>query len=263
MAGSASLASLLGGASIDGASSTASSECDFGALQCALGASGGGGGKKGGALRAPAGASRHGRNASSESSASGAAASGGGGGGDPLQHQQPRQGWLARLCGFIGGALSPRGPGDNDTTLAERVANVLTAAPMLACGYHMLRTRSSHHGRLFGGAFVAVSLVASAYHAASGAMRCAMRKLDYWCALCKRGRRGDAGAAAPPLAPPLSAAPITRLPTSPARPPAGASRWRPLRCATRVAWRCRPRRRRWRSPPSRCAPRTSRASTSC
>jgi hypothetical protein len=74
----------------------------------------------------------------------------------------------------------PHGPGLNDTTLAERLANVVTAAPFALIGVYTLRTRASPAARHFGASFIAVGVVAGAYHAATGTAREVLRKCDYY-----------------------------------------------------------------------------------
>lgn len=42
------------------------------------------------------------------------------------------------------------------------------------------RARKTPQGKRFGSSMVSVGMAATAYHAASGDLRCALRKLDYW-----------------------------------------------------------------------------------
>lgn len=60
--------------------------------------------------------------------------------------QQRRQGpirrvlqWLVRGARAVACHVGPQGPGENDSTLAERVFNVLTSVPFIAVGMHSLR----------------------------------------------------------------------------------------------------------------------------
>ncbi|CAL8462760.1 g2293 [Coccomyxa elongata] len=64
--------------------------------------------------------------------------------------------------------------------MRERVINVVTSLPFLVVGMHTRRARQTPEGKRFGSCLVAVGASATAYHAASGQLRCALRKLDYW-----------------------------------------------------------------------------------
>lgn len=107
--------------------------------------------------------------------------------------------WVVHSVRFAARCVSPQGMGNNDTTLGERVVNVLTSLPFIAVGLHSLWHPSNGPARRsFGASFVATGLIAAGYHASTGAVREVMRKLDYWSiALTSCVLRRAAGVRAP------------------------------------------------------------------
>eukprot|EP00195_Chlamydomonas_chlamydogama_P004869 CAMPEP_0202901024 /NCGR_PEP_ID=MMETSP1392-20130828/12742_1 /ASSEMBLY_ACC=CAM_ASM_000868 /TAXON_ID=225041 /ORGANISM="Chlamydomonas chlamydogama, Strain SAG 11-48b" /LENGTH=273 /DNA_ID=CAMNT_0049587507 /DNA_START=202 /DNA_END=1023 /DNA_ORIENTATION=- len=91
---------------------------------------------------------------------------------------------LASFGGVIAaattGLLSPTGPGGCDHNPLERCANCATSVPYVLCGVHAMKNRKTRAGRLWGASLVGVGAASCAFHASSGSIRPACRKLDFW-----------------------------------------------------------------------------------
>ncbi|GAX77488.1 hypothetical protein CEUSTIGMA_g4932.t1 [Chlamydomonas eustigma] len=76
--------------------------------------------------------------------------------------------------------LSPQGPGVCDHNKYERCANCVTSAPYVLCGIHSIKHRRTTAGKMWGASLVGVGMASCAFHASSGDIRPACRRLDFW-----------------------------------------------------------------------------------
>jgi hypothetical protein len=76
--------------------------------------------------------------------------------------------------------LSPQGPGVCDHNRYERCANCITSAPYVLCGIHSMKHRKTAAGKMWGASLVGVGMASCTFHASSGNIRPACRKLDFW-----------------------------------------------------------------------------------
>ncbi len=74
----------------------------------------------------------------------------------------------------------PAGPGGCDHNAFERCANCATSAPYVLVGVHAIKNRKTQAGKAWGASMCAVGMASTAFHASSGSLRPACRRMDYW-----------------------------------------------------------------------------------